>query len=322
MLDSLQETGRSTEKTRIELEVRNGTFDPDDEEIISKILTKLETIFGRPKMDEIMDCWDVFDNMKREEEEDIETFMLNFDTAEAGLRALDCPVDKKILSLILMKAINVDKNEKRNIVSNLKLESETIYEDLKSSIRLHKSSLVEGKKSKQKENEVMYGESKSQERFSSNFRGRAKSDSVSNRGRRFRNFNEKRFYKGSQSNNRNSSGRRNRSGSRHGSRSGSRSRASNEDWTFEEVQMIDQEDDEYYDEMSKDDDDEDGRQYEEVKAVTYKDKIDNYERTLFNLSKSLKRLIIDSAATKSVSGAKWFNNVLLLLPNEMNDNLQ
>ena len=86
--------------------------------------------------------------------------------------------------------------------------------------------------------------------------------------------------------------------------------------------MIDQEDDEYYDEMSKDDDDEDGRQYEEVKAVTYKDKIDNYERTLFNLSKSLKRLIIDSAATKSVSGAKWFNDFLLLLPNEMKENLQ
>ena len=114
LLESLQETGRTTEKARIELEVRNGVFDPDEEDVIAKISAKLDTIFGKPKMDELLGYWDSFSDMLREEDEDLEEFILKLETAEAGLRALDCPVDKKIMSLVLMKAINLDKNEKRN----------------------------------------------------------------------------------------------------------------------------------------------------------------------------------------------------------------
>ena len=67
------------------------------------------------------------------------------------------------------------------IVSNLKLESESIYEDLKSSIRLHKGSLVEGSKSndKEDEDEVFYGEGKRGGFPQQNFRGRSKSDNKS-----------------------------------------------------------------------------------------------------------------------------------------------
>ena len=168
------------EKSRIDLEVRNGVIDPDDEEVITKVAEKLEDIFGKPKMDEILENWDAFSEMMRKKDEEIEPFMLKFDTAEAALRAVDCPLDKKILSLILLKAINVDKHEKRNIVSNLNMESESLYEDLKSSIRLNKGSLVEGVKKKPTEksdDEALYTDTRKQGYHQQNFRGRAKSDS-------------------------------------------------------------------------------------------------------------------------------------------------
>ena len=67
MLESLQETGRFTEKARIELEVRNGVINPDDDDVILKIVTKLESVFGKPKMDELLDSWDTFQEMIRKE---------------------------------------------------------------------------------------------------------------------------------------------------------------------------------------------------------------------------------------------------------------
>ena len=64
------------------------------------------------------------------------------------------------------------------------------------------------------------------------------------------------------------------------------------------------------------------RQYEEAKAVNNREKVDNYERVLFSLSKSLRKLIIDSGATKSVVGAPWFKDFLLLLTNKESKELE
>ena len=117
------------------------------------------------------------------------------------------------MSLVLMKAIKVDSNEKRNIVSNIKLESETLYDDIKSAIRLHKGSLVECSSKKAKEDEVMFGEARKQNfaRQSYQPRGRAKSESFGrNQTKKYRNFSDNRF-----SNQR----RRSKSGSRSRSRS-------------------------------------------------------------------------------------------------------
>ena len=55
LLESLQETGRTTEKSRIELEVLNKLIDPDDDDVIAKIITNLSSIFGRVKMDKIIE---------------------------------------------------------------------------------------------------------------------------------------------------------------------------------------------------------------------------------------------------------------------------
>ena len=165
--------------------MRNGRINPDDDEVIVKIASTLENIFGKPKIDEIIESWDTLHEMTRKKNDPIEPFMLKFDTAEAGLSALDCPVDQKILTLMLLKAINVDKSEKRTIISNMNFESQSLYDDLKTSIRLNKGALVEGFKQKpveddekkSAEGEVFYGDSWRQGNFQQNFRGRTKSDS-------------------------------------------------------------------------------------------------------------------------------------------------
>ena len=85
LLESLQETGRTTEKARIELDVLNKQVNPDDDDIISKILERLGSIFGRAKMDEIIiEHFDLFHEIKFEPGEDLEKFLLRFEMSVAS----------------------------------------------------------------------------------------------------------------------------------------------------------------------------------------------------------------------------------------------
>ena len=59
-----------------------------------------------------------------------------------------------------------------------------------------------------------------------------------------------------------------------------------------------------------------------MKAVVYKDNLVDVERVLFKHSESLKKLIIDFGATKSVVGTKWFRDFLVLLPHKTKGNLR
>ena len=90
----------------------NKLINPDDDEVISKILTNLGSVFGRVKMDEIVEHFDTFNEMKYSSGEDLEKFLLKFETSVASLKALDCPMDEKIISLVLLRALNVDSNQK------------------------------------------------------------------------------------------------------------------------------------------------------------------------------------------------------------------
>ncbi len=60
LLESLQESGRKSEKERIELEVQNDKVNPEDPEVISKIIEKLDKWFGKPKWDEASEAWKKF----------------------------------------------------------------------------------------------------------------------------------------------------------------------------------------------------------------------------------------------------------------------
>ena len=63
------------------------------------------------------------------------------------------------------------------------------------------------------------------------------------------------------------------------------------------------------------------RQYEDIKLLKYKPNVENFERLLFSLSKSLRRMIIDSGATKSVAGRRWIKDFLTLMTNSERKNL-
>ena len=60
LVEALQESQRSIERQRIELEIQNGLLDPCDERIIQKLLQKMKEWFGKTFMDSAYDCWSAF----------------------------------------------------------------------------------------------------------------------------------------------------------------------------------------------------------------------------------------------------------------------
>ena len=92
-------------------------------------MKKLEELFGKPKIYEVLEKWDVMTELKRLAGEDLEKFLLKFDTAEAALKSLGILLDNKIKALLLIKAMNLEESEKRSIVINVKIDVDSIFED-------------------------------------------------------------------------------------------------------------------------------------------------------------------------------------------------
>ena len=85
-------------------------------------------------------------HIKMKEDEDIESFILRYETAEARLRATATPLPKLLLAINFILALNVDESQRHLIVNNINFEdNEEVYEDVKHSIRLHKGPPVENK---------------------------------------------------------------------------------------------------------------------------------------------------------------------------------
>ena len=144
LLESLSESGRKNEKERIELEEHNGLINPEHENIINDISEKLNTWFGKTKVDEASDAWRTFKDIKRASGENVDKFLLKYETAESKLINSAVELPKLILAIQLLEAANVDINQRRNILVHVKFENqETVYDDMKSSLRLFKGALVE-----------------------------------------------------------------------------------------------------------------------------------------------------------------------------------
>ena len=121
---------------------------------------KLIEWFGKTKLDEASEAWMMFKDIKRDDHEDVDKFILRFETAESNLRCSELEVPQEILAIQLINSINVDKAQKQNIVANVKYENnKSVYSDMKKSIKLLKGCLVEDK-SKDADDDVMYGENK------------------------------------------------------------------------------------------------------------------------------------------------------------------
>ena len=86
ILEALQNSNRSKEKLRIELEVQNGTLDTSDDVVVKEIPEKMKKWFGKTKVDEASEAWKSFIKIKRNKNESIDDFLFRFDTAESKLR--------------------------------------------------------------------------------------------------------------------------------------------------------------------------------------------------------------------------------------------
>ena len=65
LIDSLQSANRKNEKNKIELEVQKGNLNPEDTDIVAKIVSKLEEWFGKPRLEEGSEAWRILRDMKR-----------------------------------------------------------------------------------------------------------------------------------------------------------------------------------------------------------------------------------------------------------------
>ena len=145
LIEALQQEGRKKEKERVELEEQNKLINPDDENVIKEIIIKMEKWFGKPKLDQACESWKDFKEVKRKESETLDDFILRFETVESNLKCSVVELPQLILALQLVETLNISADQKRNILANIKIENtETIYEDIKSSVRLLKGVLVEG----------------------------------------------------------------------------------------------------------------------------------------------------------------------------------
>ena len=127
LLESLQDSERDSEKRRIELEVQNEELNPDDEDIITKIVEKLHKWFGKPEIDRAFLSWNEVISMKRKDNESIGEFILRYETAEAKLRCSATALPLLLLAIHLIQSLNVDEAERRLIVSNIKFDFISVF---------------------------------------------------------------------------------------------------------------------------------------------------------------------------------------------------
>ena len=140
--------------------MQNGLVDPTDDNVISKLVEKLDNWFGKTEMDELAEGWKNFKSLEREKDESIDKYILRYETSESDLKCSDVDIPQKILAIQLLDTLNVDENQRRNILTAVNVDDPTnIYENMKRSVRLLKGSLVENNDNKSKEEDAFIGES-------------------------------------------------------------------------------------------------------------------------------------------------------------------
>ena len=108
--------------------------------------------FGKPKLDEACEAWKDFKDIKRNKDESVDEFILKYETCESNLKCSVVELPQLILAIQLVESLNISEDQKRNILANIKIEnSSTIYDDIKTAVRLLKGSIVEGNKKKSNE---------------------------------------------------------------------------------------------------------------------------------------------------------------------------
>ena len=262
-------------------------------------------------MDIAFDTWLEVLGLKRGEHEDLNKFLLRFDTIVAKLQQSAVPLPNALLSLHLLHSLNVDEMQRRCIITNISLEKESVLDDMKSAVRMLKSSIVERKvenenKDSQCDSQAFYVNSSYPRRRSSSrgrefdYRNQPRNYERDNRrsGSRGRGYDHQSQY-GQQYDRRQRSGSRNRSTERNNSNSSER-RNSNNRSSYKRNN---------------------NRTYETVN-ITYDGNIERSETILLNLSESQRALTLDTATTKTCVGRKYMNDMVASASNEEKESFE
>ena len=278
IIKAMQESGWLKEKQRIENEVQNGGIDPNHKDVIKIIIQNMYNWFGKTKADDASESWDVFLTKMRKKEMKVDDFLVDFETSCSRLVNVIPNIPKIVFALQLLRAVNVDEAQRRSIISNIKFDvkNDNVYEELKSSIRLLKGSLVE-KSNTTEENEAFYGQNKKfyqnrgQFNNGSGFRGREERSSQS-----FKGYNVQ--------------GRdKSRSKSRERSRESSRSRNERNNKILRDKAYYSQEED---------------------IRICYRESSQRTEEVLVNVTEEGNRIVLDCGTTKTVGGILAVNTLL------------
>ena len=308
LLEALLDSGRKSEKQRIELEEQNGLIDPENENIIKDIIEKMQKWFGKTKVDEASDTWRTFRDMKRSKEENIDKFLLRFETVESKLKCSAVELPNLILALQLLESVNVNTDQRRSILVHVKVENvDTVYEDMKSSMRLLKGNLVEGKSNSPSEtlidDEINFSRN---DNFRSS-RSRSKSKSFADRTFDKQNKREER------SNSRGRNRERKYSNDRTPFRRNSYSR--NRDYSRDNRNRDNRRDSRNRD-NSRDSRNRDYSRDRYYKGRDNNRSYENGEELLVEEKDNVGKMIVDSGTTKTVDGEEWMKNYLEYLSDE------
>ena len=305
LLEALSESNRTDEKQRIELEEQNGFINPEAENIITDIIEKMNNWFGKTKVDEASEAWREFKNILRARNENIDPFLLRFETAESKLKNSSARLPGMILALHLLETANLEVDQRRNILVHVKIDDEeTVYEEMKSALRLLKGSLVEGivPTTNDEENdgqeEVNFNKNESFKRFRARSRSKPRLESRSFQGERSRERSE----------NRNRGRSRNRYYERTSPgryRSNSRSRGRDQSYRRNRS-------------FSRDGYNNQRESYEHVNLV-FKE---TGEEAEIEANENVEKMIVDSGTTKTVAGAAWMRNYLKTLTQNEKENIR
>ena len=282
------------------------------EDVVKKVIEKLETWFGKTKIDEACEAWNTFKEIKRNDSEKIDEFLLRFDTAESKLRNTVVQLPNLILPLQLIDSVDVSADQKRNILANVKNveDPDTILDDMKSSLRLLKGSLVEdhNRASGNSEEEVNFvrNASRSRSKSRSNFNSRSfdsRSNPIDERGRSRDRYNGERGKSSDRYNGDRGRSRERRNSNQNGRYKGSHSRPrsySRSGFRRDERNSRSRERGRDY-----------GDRYESINLIF---KGNGDDEKIVDEESDL--MILDCGTTKTVSGKQWMNTYLESLPKE------
>ena len=118
------ESERKIEKERIEMAVQSNLLDPQDPQVIQKIIIKLEEWYGKSNLDSGTTSWRELNGIKRKDGEDVSLYLNRFDAANANLKCTTpTSLPDEILTIMILDGLNVDSIQRQNIVSKIQFDN-------------------------------------------------------------------------------------------------------------------------------------------------------------------------------------------------------